>query len=69
MGGLVVQRQMKVDGAWVLKASTTTKPNGHYRFTIKKAVPAGAQYEYRVVLLQNGAEIAASPSGIINIRK
>ena len=69
VGGLVVQRQMKVDGAWTLKASTTTKPNGRYRFTIKKAVPAGAQYEYRVVVLQNGTEIAASPSGIISIRK
>ncbi|MDO8732823.1 MAG: SpoIID/LytB domain-containing protein [Actinomycetota bacterium] len=69
VAGLVVQRQMKVDGVWQLKASTTTKPNGHYRFTIKKAVPAGAQYEYRVVALQNGAEIASSASGIINIRK
>ncbi|MDO9484578.1 MAG: SpoIID/LytB domain-containing protein [Actinomycetota bacterium] len=69
VGGLVVQRQMKVDGAWQLKASTTTKANGRYRFTIKKAVPAGAQYEYRVVVLQNGAEIAASPSGLVKIRK
>ncbi|HBJ73148.1 MAG TPA: hypothetical protein DDY88_05465, partial [Actinobacteria bacterium] len=69
VGGLVVQRQMKVDGAWQLKASTTTKANGRYRFKIKKAVPAGAQYEYRVVALQNGAEIAASTSGIIKIRK
>jgi len=67
--GVEVQRQMKVDGVWQLKAKTTTKPNGKYRFKIKKAVPAGAKYEYRVVVVQNGAEIAASPSGIVKIRK
>ncbi len=68
-GGLTVQRQMKVDGAWQVKATTTTKASGRFTFTIKKAVPAGAQYEYRVVVLKNGAEIAASTSGLVKIRK
>ena len=68
-GGLTVQRQMKVNGAWEVKATTTTKSNGRFSFTIKKAVPAGAEYEYRVVVLKNGAEIAASTSGLVKIRK
>lgn len=67
--GITVQRQMKVGDAWQVKATTTTNRAGRFRFTIKKAVPAGASYEYRVVVVQNGAEIAASPSGIVNIRK
>jgi hypothetical protein len=67
--GLTVQRQMKIDGAWQVKATTTTKSNGRFIFTIKKAVPAGAEYEYRVVVLKNGAEIAASTSGLVKIRK
>lgn len=68
-GGLTVQRQMKVNGAWEVKATTTTKSNGRFSFTIKKAVPAGAEYEYRVVVLKNGAEVAASTSGLVKIRK
>ena len=67
--GLTVQRQMKVDGAWQVKATTTTKKTGRFSFTIKKAVPAGAQYEYRVVVLKDGVEIAASTSGLVKIRK
>ena len=60
---------MKVDGAWQVKATTTTKKTGRFSFTIKKAVPAGAQYEYRVVVLKDGVEIAASTSGLVKIRK
>ncbi|MFA7324920.1 MAG: hypothetical protein WC005_11260, partial [Candidatus Nanopelagicales bacterium] len=67
--GVTVQRQMKVGDAWQLKATTTTNSKGRFKFTIKKAVPAGAQYEYRVVVVQNGAEIAASKSGIVRIHK
>ncbi|MDD2857711.1 MAG: SpoIID/LytB domain-containing protein [Candidatus Nanopelagicales bacterium] len=67
--GITVQRQMKVGDAWQVKATTTTSSSGRFRFTIKKAVPAGANYEYRVVVVQNGAEIAASPSGVVSIRK
>jgi SpoIID/LytB domain protein len=67
--GITVQRQMKVDGVWQVKATTTTKKLGQFAFTIKKAVPAGAKYEYRVVVVNNGVEGVASASGLVKIHK
>lgn len=67
--GLVVERQMMVNGQWTVKAKTTTNRKGKYSFTIKKAVPAGASYTYRVVVYANGAPIATGPEKLVNIRK
>jgi len=67
--GVTVQRQMKVDGVWQVKATTITKKSGQFSFTIKKAVPAGAKYEYRVIVVNNGVEGVASASGLVRIRK
>ena len=67
--GVTVQRQMKVDGVWQVKATTMTKKSGRFTFIIKKAVPAGAKYEYRVIVVTNGVEGVASASGLVKIRK
>ena len=67
--GLVVERQMLVNGEWTTKAKTKTKAKGRYSFTVKKAVPAGAQYTYRVVVYGNGAPIAVGPEKVVSIRK
>ena len=67
--GLTVERQMLVNGEWTMKARTTTKAKGRYAFTIKKAVPAGATYTYRVVVFENGAPIATGPEKVVKIRK
>ena len=66
--GVVVERQMLDNGQWVTKASTKTKKRGQYRFTIKKAVPAGTTYRYRVVAMNNGQVIASSPEKTITVR-
>jgi SpoIID/LytB domain protein len=66
--GLVVERQMLVNGAWVLKAKTKTKKGGAYTFTIKKAVPEGARYSYRVVVYRAGVIVGTSAEKIVVIR-
>ena len=59
---------MLVDGQWVVKATTRTKAKGTYAFTIQKAVPAGAEYRYRVVAYSNGQPMAASPERVVSIQ-
>lgn len=66
--GVVVERQMLDNGQWVTKASTKTKKRGVYRFTIKKAVPAGTTYRYRVVAMNNGQVVASSPEKTVRVR-
>ena len=60
---------MLVDGQWTVKARTKTKARGRYAFTVKKAVPEGAQYTYRVVVYSNGAPIAIGPEKVVSIRR
>jgi hypothetical protein len=65
--GIQVDRQMLVDGQWKTVATKTTKANGSYSFKVKKAVPAGAVYSYRVVAVQNGAVVAQSAESVITV--
>lgn len=65
--GIQVDRQMLVDGVWKTVATKTTKANGRYSFKVKKSVPAGAVYNYRVVVLQNGAVVAQSTEGVVTV--
>ena len=66
--GLIVERQMLVNGQWATKAKTKTKAKGRYSFTVKKAVPAGAEYTYRVVVYGSGGQIAVGPEKVVTIR-
>ena len=63
-----VVKQMLVNGAWVLKAKTKTKKGGAYSFTIKKAVPEGARYSYRVIVYRAGVIVGTSAEKIVVIR-
>lgn len=65
--GIEVDRQMLVDGAWKTVATKTTKANGSYSFKVKKAVPAGAVYSYRIVVVQNGAVVAQSAESVVTV--
>ena len=65
--GIQVDRQMLVDGVWKTVATKTTKANGRYSFKVKKSVPAGAVYNSRVVVLQNGAVVAQSAEGVVTV--
>ncbi|MDA3021101.1 MAG: SpoIID/LytB domain-containing protein [Actinomycetota bacterium] len=65
--GIQVDRQMLVDGVWKTVATKTTKANGSYSFKVKKSVPAGAIYNYRVVVSQNGAVVAQSAESVVTV--
>ena len=65
--GLRVERQMLVDDVWRTKAKAKTRKKGNFRFTIKKAVPAGAVYQYRVVVFQKKKVIAVSEPTTITV--
>lgn len=65
--GITIERQMLVNGQWVVKAKAKTKKQGTYSFTIKKAVPAGANYVYRVVAYANGQVLASSPEKTVRV--
>jgi hypothetical protein len=65
--GLRVERQMLVNDVWHTKAKTKTKKKGRFSFTIKKAVPAGAVYQYRVVVFQKKKAIAVSEPTTLTI--
>jgi len=67
--GLRVERQMKVDATWKVMATDTTSKKGRYSFRIKKAVPAGASYTYRIVVYQGDQVIGTSPERTVVIRK
>ena len=58
--GVKVLRQMNVAGEWKTMAKTRTNAKGKFTFKIKKAVPAGATYVYRVVAMKGGAVIGTS---------
>ena len=66
--GLIVERQMLVNGAWVVKDRTRTNKAGRYSFRIKKATPAGTTYSYRVVVMQKGEVVASSEEQQITVR-
>ncbi len=65
--GLRVERQMLVDDVWRTKAKARTKKNGSFSFTIKKAVPAGAVYQYRVVVFKKKQVLAVSEPTTITV--
>jgi SpoIID/LytB domain protein len=65
--GLRVERQMLVNDVWHTKAKAKTKKKGKFSFTIKKAVPAGAVYQYRVVVFQKKKVIAVSEPTTITV--
>jgi hypothetical protein len=65
--GLRVERQMLVNDVWHTKAQTKTKKKGRFSFTIKKAVPAGAVYQYRVVVFKKKQVIAVSAPTTITV--
>jgi len=65
--GLRVERQMLVNDVWHTKAKTKTKKKGRFSFTIKKAVPAGAVYQYRVVVFKKKQVIAVSAPTTITV--
>lgn len=67
--GLVVERQMLADGAWKVMDTDKTGKKGRYRFRIKKAVPAGAAYTYRIVIYKDGQVIGTSPEKTMTVRK
>ena len=65
--GLRVERQILEKDVWHTKAKTRTKKKGKFSFTIKKAVPAGAVYQYRVVVFKNKQLLAVSEPTTITI--
>jgi hypothetical protein len=65
--GLRVERQMLVNDVWHTKAKAKTKKKGRFSFTIKKAVPAGAVYQYRVVVFQKKKAIAVSEPTTVTV--
>jgi SpoIID/LytB domain protein len=65
--GLRVERQILENDVWHTKAKTQTKAKGKFRFTIKKAVPAGAVYQYRVVVFKKKQVIAVSEPTTITV--
>jgi hypothetical protein len=65
--GLRVERQILENGVWHTKAKSRTKKKGTFTFTIKKAVPAGAVYQYRVVVFKKKQVLAVSEPTTITI--
>ena len=65
--GLRVERQILENDVWRTKAKTTTKKKGAFRFTVKKAVPAGAVYQYRVVVFKKKQVLAVSAPTTITV--
>ncbi len=66
--GLQAQQQVLKDGTWVTRASVVTDRRGHYVFTVPKATPSGATYQYRVVVANSAGPIAISDPLTITIR-
>ncbi len=66
---IIVERQMLVEGSWVVKDRTRTNKAGRYSFRIKKAVPAGATLSYRVVVIRKGEVVASSDEQQITVRR
>ena len=65
--GLRIERQILENGVWHTKAKAKTKKKGKYSFTIKKAVPAGAVYQYRVVVFKKKQVLAVSEPTTITV--
>jgi SpoIID/LytB domain protein len=65
--GLRVERQMLVNDVWRTKAKSKTRKKGTFSFTIKKAVPAGAVYQYRVVVFKKKQVLAVSAPTTITV--
>ncbi len=65
--GLRIERQILENGVWHTKAKSKTKKKGAFSFTIKKAVPAGAVYQYRVVVFKKKQVLAVSESSTITV--
>lgn len=67
--GLRVERQMlQPDGSWKTMGKARTNAKGRVRFVIKKAVPAGASYTYRLVAFDKGTTIAQSDQTVISVK-
>ena len=67
--GIRVERQMLVNGAWKVMATDTTGKKGRFAFKVKKAVPAGAEYTYRIVAYSGTEVVGTSPERTVKIRK
>ncbi|MEY4136377.1 MAG: hypothetical protein RL205_505 [Actinomycetota bacterium] len=65
--GLRVERQILENGEWHTKAKSKTKKKGKFTFTIKKAVPVGAVYQYRVVVFKKKQVLAVSEPTTITV--
>lgn len=65
--GLRIERQILENGVWHTKAKAKTKKKGRFSFTIKKAVPAGAVYQYRVVVFKKKQVLAVSEPTTITV--
>ncbi len=65
--GLRIERQMLINDVWRTKAKAKTRKNGTFTFTIKKAVPAGAVYQYRVVVFKKKQVLAVSEPTTITV--
>jgi hypothetical protein len=65
--GLRIERQILDNGVWHTKAKSKTKKKGRFSFTIKKAVPAGAVYQYRVVVFKKKQVLAVSEPTTITV--
>lgn len=67
--GVRVERQMlQPDGSWKTMGKARTNAKGRVRFVIKKAVPAGATYTYRLIAFDKGAAIAQSDQTVISVK-
>ena len=65
--GVRVERQRLDKGVWTTVARTRTNAKGRFTFVVKKAAPAGASYQYRVVAVRKGAIIGASEAATVTI--
>ena len=65
--GLRVERQRLDDGVWTTVAKTRTNAKGRFTFVVKQATPAGATYQYRVIVTRKGAILGTSDQATVTI--
>jgi hypothetical protein len=70
--GLTVWRQVLVSGdpetgEWRTVGTTKTKAGGKISFTVKKATPAGTNYLYRLVVVDDRQAAGVSPLIAVNV--
>ena len=65
--GLTVWRQALVDGEWQTVQRSKTNKKGRVSFRINRAAPAGANYTYRLVAVEDQQAAGASPDITVNV--